>query len=47
MSGLGSVSSNAAAVIRILEKLNCIDLKKKNFANIGADVPLFIIMIFN
>ena len=42
MSGLGSASSNAAAVIRILEKLNCIDLKKKNFANIGADVPFFI-----
>ena len=42
MSGLGSASSNAAAVIRILEKLNYIDLKKKNFANIGADVPFFI-----
>tara|TARA_B100001109_G_C18824313_1_gene456147 strand:+ start:558 stop:1388 length:831 start_codon:yes stop_codon:yes gene_type:complete len=42
MSGLGSASSNAAAVIRILEKLNYVDLKKKNFANIGADVPFFI-----
>ena len=28
MSGLGSASSNAASVIRILEKLNYIDLKK-------------------
>ena len=34
MSGLGSASSNAAAVIRILEKLNYLDLKKKNFAEI-------------
>ena len=42
MSGLGSASSNAAAVIRILEKLNYLDLKKKNFANVGADVPFFI-----
>ena len=29
MSGLGSASSNAAAVIKILEKLNHIDLKEK------------------
>ena len=42
MSGLGSASSNAAAVLRILHKLSYIDLKKKNFANIGADVPFFI-----
>ena len=42
MSGLGSASSNAAAVIRILEKLNYKDLKNKNFAKIGADVPFFI-----
>ena len=42
MSGLGSASSNAAAVIKILEKLNCIDLKKKNFANIGADVLFYL-----
>ena len=42
MSGLGSASSNAAAVIRILEKLNKIDLKKNNFAELGADVPFFI-----
>ncbi len=42
MSGLGSASSNAAAVIRILQKLNYLDLKKKNFATIGADVPFFI-----
>ena len=42
MSGLGSASSNAAAVIRILEKLNYKDLKMKNFAQIGADVPFFV-----
>ena len=42
MSGLGSASSNAAAVLRILHKLSYIDLKKKNFAEIGADVPFFI-----
>ena len=42
MSGLGSASSNAAAVIRILEKLNYKDLKIKNFAQIGADVPFFV-----
>ena len=42
MSGLGSASSNAAAIIRILEKLNYKDLKYKNFAEIGADVPFFV-----
>lgn len=42
MSGLGSASSNAAAVIRILEKLHYKDLKKKNFVDIGSDVPFFI-----
>ena len=42
MSGLGSASSNAAAVIRILKKLDLLDLKKNNFAKIGADVPFFI-----
>ncbi len=42
MSGLGSASSNAAAVIRILEKLNYKNLKYKNFAEIGADVPFFV-----
>ena len=42
MSGLGSASSNAAAVIRILQKLDLLDLKKNNFAKIGADVPFFI-----
>ena len=42
MSGLGSASSNAATVIKILEKLNYKDLKKKNFAKIGADIPFFI-----
>ena len=42
MSGLGSASSNAASVLRILQKLNYLDLRKKNFAEIGADVPFFI-----
>ena len=42
MSGLGSASSNAAAVIRILEKLNYKDLKMKNTSQIGADVPFFV-----
>ncbi len=42
MSGLGSASSNAAAVLRILEKLNYKNLKIKNFAQIGADVPFFV-----
>ncbi len=41
-SGLGSASSNAATVIRILEKLNYIDLKDRDFNNIGADVTFFI-----
>ena len=41
-SGLGAASSNAAAVIRILKKLNYKDLKNKNFTEIGADVPFFI-----
>ena len=41
-SGLGSASSNAAAVIRILEKLNYKNLKNKNFAEIGADLPFFV-----
>tara|TARA_B100001250_G_scaffold9981_1_gene8705 strand:+ start:1332 stop:2162 length:831 start_codon:yes stop_codon:yes gene_type:complete len=42
MSGLGSASSNAAAVIRILEKLNYKNLTTKNFTQIGADVPFFV-----
>ena len=41
-SGLGSASSNAAAVIKILEKLEYRDLKIKNFAKVGADIPFFI-----
>lgn len=41
-SGLGSASSNVAAVIRILEKLNYKDIENKNFSEIGADVPFFI-----
>jgi len=41
-SGLGSASSNAAAVLRILEKLNYEEIKKINFSEIGADVPFFV-----
>jgi len=41
-SGLGSASSNAAAIIRILKKLNYKEIKKINFSKIGADVPFFI-----
>ena len=45
-SGLGSASSNAAAVIRILKKLNYKEIKTINFSEIGADVPfLFKIRI--
>ena len=41
-SGLGSASSNAAAVIRILKKLDYKEIKTKNFSEIGADVPFFV-----
>ena len=41
-SGLGSASSNAAAIIRILKKLDYHEVKTINFSEIGADVPLFI-----
>ena len=41
-SGLGSASSNAAAVIRILKKLDYKEIKTINFSEIGADVPLFV-----
>ena len=41
-SGLGSASSNAAAVIRILRKLDYKEMKTINFSAIGADVPLFV-----
>ena len=41
-SGLGSASSNAASVLRILKKLNYKEVKKINFSKIGADVPLFV-----
>ena len=41
-SGLGSASSNAAAVIRILKKLDYKEIKTVNFSEIGADVPLFV-----
>ena len=41
-SGLGSASSNAAAVLRILKKLDYKEIKNINFSEIGADVPLFV-----
>ena len=41
-SGLDSASSNAAAVIRILKKLNYKKLNTINFSEIGADVPFFV-----
>ena len=41
-SGLGSASSNAAAVIRILKKLDYKEIKTINFSEIGADVPFFV-----
>ena len=41
-SGLGSASSNAAAVLRILKKLDYKEMKTINFSEIGADVPFFV-----
>ena len=41
-SGLGSASSNAAAVLRILKKLDYKEVKTINFSAVGADVPLFV-----
>ncbi len=41
-SGLGSASSNVAAVIRILKKINYKNIKKINYGEIGADVPFFV-----
>jgi len=41
-SGLGSASSNAAAVLRILKKLDYREIKTIDFSEIGADVPLFV-----
>ena len=41
-SGLGSASSNVAAVIRILEKQNYKNIKFMNFSGLGADIPFFI-----
>ena len=43
MSGLGSASSNAAATLRILEKLDLIKIKDIfKFTKIGSDIPIFI-----
>ena len=41
-SGLGSASSNAAAVLRILKKLDYKEVKTINLSAIGADGPLFV-----
>jgi len=42
-SGLGSASSNAAAVLRILLRLKLIDYNKKiDYASLGSDIPLFL-----
>lgn len=41
-SGLGSAASNAAAVLRILNKLNYKNINSKNFIKLGADVPFFV-----
>ncbi len=40
-SGLGSASSNLAAVLRILNKLGYNNLKKE-YSKIGSDVPFFV-----
>ncbi len=40
-SGLGSASSNLAAVLRILNKMSY-DYSKIDFSKIGADVPFFM-----
>ena len=43
MSGLGSASSNAAATLRILEKLDLIKINDIfKFTKIGSDIPIFI-----
>ena len=41
-SGLGSASSNAAAVIRILQKLEYKEIKTINLGELGADVLFFV-----
>tara|TARA_Y100000590_G_scaffold441436_1_gene568148 strand:+ start:5332 stop:6162 length:831 start_codon:yes stop_codon:yes gene_type:complete len=42
-SGLGSASSNVAAVLRILQKLKLYkNNEKNNLSSLGADIPLFI-----
>ena len=41
-SGLGSASSNAAAILKILKKLDYKEIKTINFSEIGADVPMFV-----
>ena len=41
-SGLGSASSNAAAIFRILKKLEYKKINTINYSEIGTDVPIFI-----
>ncbi len=42
-SGLGSASSNVAAVLRILQKLKLYKKNEKNYlSSLGSDIPLFI-----
>ena len=41
-SGLGSASSNLAAILRVLQKLDYKNIKKNNLASLGADIPFFV-----
>ena len=42
-AGLGGASSNAASMLRLLEKLNLYKINNlKKYSNLGADVPLFL-----
>ncbi len=42
-AGLGSASSNAATVIKILENLKIIEHKNKfHYVNLGSDIPFFL-----
>jgi 4-diphosphocytidyl-2-C-methyl-D-erythritol kinase len=41
--GLGAASSNAATLIKTLEKMNKIDINKpEHYASLGADIPSFL-----
>lgn len=42
--GLGSASTNAATLIKTLEEMNKIDIKKPEYyASLGADIPCFLL----